>query len=111
MPHIIVEYSDDLSVEPQSLIKGLHDSLAAQDTVTHAAITARATPIKYCSVGEDEHPNSFVHILVKLLPGRSDELRAKMTKGLQETARSHITDSSVNISVETIELHQASYIK
>lgn len=111
MPHIIVEYSDNLKFDEAHLLKDLHTNLAGQDTVSYAAITARLLPVADCSVGEPTSPNAFMHIALKLLPGRDDALRKQMAQALQDTARNHITDTSINISVETIELHQPSYTK
>lgn len=111
MPHIIVEYTDHLNLDVEKLTIELHRTLVEQETIKEEAIKTRAIPVKATVVGTGKCHDKFVHIALKLLPGRSDELRKTMAQALFDTARKHILDENVSITVETIELHAASYIK
>ena len=111
MPHIIVEYTDHLNLDLEKLTIELHRTLVEQDTIKEEAIKTRAIPVKATVVGTGKCHDKMIHIALKLLPGRSDELRKTMAEALFATARKVSLDENIAISVETIELHTASYIK
>jgi len=81
MPHIVIEHSAGLhdSHDLQALCDALwegfaaHPSVSAPDTVRVRTIAATASRI-----GVD--PQSFAHATLLLLPGRSDEIRAKLAQ-------------------------------
>ncbi len=114
MPHIIVEYSEALapSVDMPKLLDKLHHNLAEQESVNIHAIKSRAIPVQYSIVGDGQEMDKFVHIHVKLLPGRDDALKKKMAGDLFALARDHgVADERVSLSVEISELHAESYTK
>lgn len=112
MPHIIVEYTETLTVNIPALVFELHEDLAEKDTIDIRAIKTRAIPVKYTVVGHGEEPDKFIHITLKLLPGRDDDLKKVMAQGLHDTARKHcVRDKSISLSVEVAELHAESYTK
>ena len=108
MPHIIVEHTDDVK-NVAELISDLHHSLAAQETVTLNAIKSRAMVVQDAYVGDT--PNgSMIHVTLKLLSGRSGELRAKMTRDLFSVIKEKVS-ANISVTVESIELHNESYQK
>ena len=112
MPHIIVEHTDDIE-GMDALVGDLHQSLAGQESVTFGAIKSRSITIQNAFVGEAQNGsqnNSMVHVTLKLLSGRSDELRAKMTGDLLNVVKSKVA-SSTSVTVESVELHDQSYQK
>lgn len=111
MPHIIVEYTDHLNLDLEKLTIELHRTLTQQETIKEEAIKTRAIPVKATVVGTGKCHDKFIHICLKLLPGRSDELRHTMAQALCDTARKIALDENISITVETAELHTASYIK
>ena len=111
MPHIIVEYTDHLNVDIEKLTIELHHTLCHQPTVTAQAVKTRALPVKATVVGEGKDHDKMIHICLKLLPGRDDDLRQAMAQALCDTARKIAMDEHITISVETAELHAPSYIK
>jgi 5-carboxymethyl-2-hydroxymuconate isomerase len=113
MPHIIVEYTESLtSVDVPELLFELHDDLAQKDTINIHAIKTRAIPVKYTIVGDGDEPDKFIHITLKLLPGRDDDLKKTMAQSLHDTARKHcVKDKNISLSVEVVDLHAESYIK
>ncbi len=111
MPHIIIEYSDHLHLDVEKLTFELHRALCAQPTVVAAAVKTRAIPVKASVVGDGEQQDKMIHIALKLLPGRDDDLRKSMAQALFDTARKVSIDDRISLSVETVELHAASYTK
>ena len=108
MPHIIVEHTKDVADIP-TLLNDLHYNLAGQETVVLDAIKTRSIAVDYVIVGA-QATESMVHIAVKLLPGRSDELLNKMTTDLKTVAVAHC-EPKTRITVESTELYQSSYQK
>ncbi|MGB0720522.1 MAG: 5-carboxymethyl-2-hydroxymuconate Delta-isomerase [Bdellovibrionales bacterium] len=82
MPHIIVEYSDHLALDIPALLHDLHHDLAGRETVDINAIKTRAIPIKNCVVADADTANSFIHVSLKLLPGRDAALKANDPRAL-----------------------------
>lgn len=111
MPHIIVEYTDHLNLDVEKLTIELHRTLVEQETIKEDSIKTRAIPVQASVVGTAKCHDKMLHIALRLLPGRSDELRKTMAQALFDTARKLIIDENVSISVETAELHAASYTK
>ncbi|MGB3495554.1 MAG: hypothetical protein WBA57_22680 [Elainellaceae cyanobacterium] len=116
MPHIIVEYSDNLSrINIPLLLSELHDELAAQDTVTKSAIKSRAIAIPEENVilGDEDDYDELLHITIKLLPGRNDDLKKNMARALYSVACGAVRAEYDNcsVTVEVMELHAESYTK
>lgn len=110
MPHIIVEHSDNLSIEIKPLLSTLHDALAQDPSVEKARIKTRSIPLATCVVGEDDSADEMMHITVKLMP-RPDDVREKMAEGLHKLACTaiHTAHPDCVITVETCEIHAHSY--
>ena len=111
MPHITVEYTETLSEDIPKLLTELHNNLAQQETINVHGIKTRAIPVQYVIVGDGQEPDKMIHIALKLLPGRSDDLKKTMAQGLFDTAKAKTHDDRISITVEVIDLHEASYTK
>lgn len=114
MPHIIVEYTDILepSLDVPKLLSGLHNNLSERETIKLEAIKTRGVPVKYTVVGTGSDHDKMVHIDLKLMPGRSDDLKKEMAQGLFDFARKCcVHDERISVTVEVSELHQSSYTK
>lgn len=112
MPHIIVEYTDTLSIDVPKLLDGLHYNLAEQETIDIHAIKTRATPVQYSIVGDGKDRDKFVHITLKLLSGREEALRKKIGQDLFNVAQDIFpSGSDIALSVEVHEMDPATYIK
>ncbi len=103
MPHIIVEHTSSIkkNIDLKKLNMDLHTCLSEQETVSLASIKTRSIEVDNAITGDGKH-NSFIHINVLLLAGRSEELKTVMADRLYDVAKSHINDEhcllSVNIS-------------
>lgn len=105
MPHIVVEYSKALesNVDFPKLLKELHLDLVGRDTVGHEHVKTYALPISFCEVGLDETPNSMLHVILKLLPGRPVVLKNEMAQGLRTILRAYVGDISVTVEIQELE--------
>jgi len=111
MPHIVVEYTKSLSEDIPKLLTQLHDNLAGQDTINVHAVKTRAIPVQHVIVGDAQGSDKMIHITLKLLPGRSDDLKKTMAQGLFDTAKAQTNDDNISITAEVVDLHEASYTK
>ncbi len=111
MPHIIVEYSDTLSMDISELTKELHNTLGDLPTVDINTVRTRAMPVQHTITGAEGYAKTLIHITLKLLPGRDDALRKTMAQALFEAAYQNRPDDNTTITVETVELHEPSYSK
>ncbi len=107
MPHIIVEHTRDVDGIPD-LLHALHNNLGDQDTVQITSLKTRAIPLDHVVIGDDG-AQSMIHVTLRLLPGRGDELLKKMTMDLEEIAKNFCPLPCTRITVEAVELHRASY--
>ena len=105
MPHIIIEHDSKTkeSVDLKALATCLHNTLAAQETVRLEAVKTRTLEIDNVTVGAGEH-NEMLHVEVKLLEGRSVELKEQMALALFNEASNFLEGKNCSISVNIIEL-------
>jgi 5-carboxymethyl-2-hydroxymuconate isomerase len=107
MPHIIVEHTRDVEGIPD-LLRALHNSLGHQDTVQIESLKTRAICLDHVVIGDGD-TQSMIHVTLRLLPGRGDELLKKMTMDLEGIAKNYCPLPHTRVTVEVVELHQASY--
>ena len=106
MPHIIVEHTKDIN-NISGLLGDLHASIAGQDTVDIGSLKTRSIPIENVVIG-DGATQSMVHVTVRLLAGRPNDLLDKMTSDLQAIVIDHCDDET-RITIESVDLFRASY--
>ena len=84
MPHQIIEYSANLEsrLDIQSLVDGLHEAAMGIDGLPVGGLRTRAARRDRYQVA-DRHPdNAFVHLVLKLGHGRSEEKRREFGEAL-----------------------------
>ena len=114
MPHLIVEYSDNLKadVNIKSLMQEMHQALDGKYNIASNRIKARAIKLTDYIVG-DHGANAFMmHVTLKLMQGRTVEAQKELSSLLQNIARTHITTDAYPgsaITVEVVELITATY--
>lgn len=110
MPHLILEYSDNIFEKNESihLFKKCHSILADILPTNIASCKSRAIEHSVFYVGSDEPGNAFVHLCVKVMPGRSDEILRRLGEALMITLKSHFAESyeqlRLQITLEVTEL-------
>lgn len=105
MPHIIVEYSQNMGpdLDIPELLGELHETLAAQG-VDKTRIKTRAIPLLHSVVGHHEaNEGHMAHATLLLLEGRDIPTRQAMGKALYEvltkTFRAPFSDCAVTLEV------------
>lgn len=114
MPHIVVEHTKRLLDEPAhaAMLKALHERVAAEPSVDIKRIKTRSIPLEDAIVGDDNMDDLMIHITLKLLSGRSAELRKSIALDLQTIARGFLErcgKTQCTVTVELVELDPQTY--
>jgi 5-carboxymethyl-2-hydroxymuconate isomerase len=106
MPHIIVEHSRDTGrkIDLAKLARELHMTLSLQETVKLEAIKTRTVAVDNILLGNGDSVD-FIHVTVKLLPGRDAALKERMVQAIYQCvleAAGH--EPAIRVSVDLSEL-------
>jgi 5-carboxymethyl-2-hydroxymuconate isomerase len=116
MPHIVFEYTADLSPLPDmaGVFKRVH---AILEEVAHAGVAnskSRAIPVD-SYVGDGDAMNAFVHLDIRLMEGRSVEVKEEISNRclvlLTETLKDSAARRDLQITVSVSDLERATYAK
>lgn len=110
MPHVILEYSKDLEKthDIQELVETVVSGAIDSGLFTPSAIKGRAHSVDYYWTGGSKAP--FVCVEVKLLPGRTLEMKQDVTKRIFDKLV-HKLPENIAISVEINDLNGDAYQK
>lgn len=110
MPHLIIQYSENLGEQANMTELCAVMSKAIQQTGLFplAGIRVRAHPMPHSSIA-DEHPNNaFADMILRIGEGRSDEQKAAAGAALMEVAKSafaaQLAQPHFALSLEIIEI-------
>ena len=108
MPHCIIEHSPNIS--PDGLMHAvfngaLHSQLFLPDG---ADIKVRAIAYQNFKLGDGKA--SFVHVIVKILAGRSDEQKQRLSQEIIKKL-SDLGHQDISITVEVVDMERQSYQK
>lgn len=111
MPHQIIEYSANLDerLDIQALVDGMHKAAMDVEGLPLGGLRTRAARRDVYQVA-DRHPdNAFVHVILKLGHGRSEEKRREFGEALFgalcELLAPVSSSSPLAISFEITEIH------
>jgi len=83
MPHIIIEYSSNLrdSLKPERFVEAVHKAALAE-FAPGALLRTRASERTCYRVGDGQPDNSFIHIVLRIRPGRDRETKLKLGESI-----------------------------
>ena len=109
MPHCIIEYSSPLQTtqSPTALIKAVHLGASNSGLFNPKDIKVRSTAYEDCQIGDNE-AGSFVHVMARILAGRTDEQKTKLSAAIYaELLALNLTLDA--LTVEVCDIHRASH--
>ncbi|SEA33859.1 5-carboxymethyl-2-hydroxymuconate isomerase [Thalassobacillus cyri] len=116
MPHVILEYTDNLSthIDIQQLVERINHALAAKsDTFPIGGIRVRAYKTTHYRIADGKENDAFVHAVLKIGKGRSEEEKKEACEAVFDTLTSYFEDYSNNhylaLSLELVEFQHATY--
>ncbi len=110
MPHIVVEYSENLATEIKQtqLLKQLHAKVSDFGLFSPEFVKARG--IVFTDYVLPEAVQAFVHITCSILDGRPPEKRLELSQQLFELA-AQLMPADAKVSVNIHEMDKATYHK
>ncbi|AWM85389.1 homoprotocatechuate degradation operon regulator HpaR [Microvirga sp. 17 mud 1-3] len=118
MPHIWVEYSSNLedSIDVSALLKTTQDALIGDGTIfPFAGARTRGVPVQNYLIVDGHADNSFVHVLLRIAVGRSQEDRKAAASRVFEAVKDFLAPITASrplgISVQMEEADEATNFK
>lgn len=117
MPHITVEYSSNLDkrVSMRNIIEEIHAAVVANGAFEKGGVRTRAIPQDLYVVADGDPDNSFIHVEMRIAPGRSPETRKQVSQSILDVIRERTKEVmkqyGLGISVEIREIDQTASLK
>ena len=110
MPHLTLEYSDNLEVDVQPLLARLHDEVVATGAINLKGIKSRAIKHTQYRIAEGDPDYAFVHVGLLIRAGRPIEVQKEATqrvmKVLKETFGHLFEKRKLSLTVDLKEMRE-----
>jgi len=108
MPHVTLEYTDNLDFDVQPLLARLHSEIAATGAVNLKGIKSRTIKHSEYRLADGNPEYAFVHVNLLIREGRSEEVQQDITRrvmtALEETFGDRFKNSYLSLSVDLKEM-------
>ncbi len=110
MPHCIIDYSPEVAgqIDIDALIDAVYQGAMESDLFPEYDIKTRALAYPHHRTGQTR--DSFVHVALHLLSGRSDAQKAMLSECVLSRIEP-LLPRVVSVSVEVLDIHRESYRK
>ena len=110
MPHCIIDYSEDVAQQAdiEQLMAAVHQGALDSGLFPEYDIKTRAIAFARHRTGQTR--DSFVHVAIHLLDGRSDAQKSALSEGVLACIEP-LLPRVVSVGVEICDMHRASYRK
>jgi 5-carboxymethyl-2-hydroxymuconate isomerase len=108
VPHLTLEYSDNIEVDVQPLLARLHDEVVATGAVNMKGLKSRAIRHTEYRIADGYEGYAFVHLNVLLREGRpfetQQEVASRAMAVLEGTFGHHFDKGYISLSVDIKEM-------
>ena len=110
MPHAIIEYSANLEnkIDLQGLVDHIHDACIKTEVFPLTGMRTRAARRDNYKIANGNQQACFVHLLLKIGPGRAEDIKKKAMEDIFEALSSYMKPlydtAPVALSIEIFEL-------
>jgi 5-carboxymethyl-2-hydroxymuconate isomerase len=108
MPHLTLEYSDNIEVDVQPLLARLHEEVVATGAINLKGIKSRAIEHTQYRVADGDADYAFVHVSLLIREGRPIEIQKEATqrvmKVLKETFGHLFEKRKLSLTVDLKEM-------
>ena len=87
MPHLTLEYSDNIEVDIQLLLARLHEEVVATGAINLKGIKSRAIKHNQYRVADGDPDYGFVHVGLLIREGRSIEVQKEATRRVMKVLK------------------------
>jgi 5-carboxymethyl-2-hydroxymuconate isomerase len=110
VPHLTLEYTDNLAFEVQPLLARLHEALVATGAVNLKGIKSRAIRHTKYRIADGDAGYAFVHVNLLIRAGRpletQQEAAQRVLAILKETFGQRFEDGYLSLSVDIQEMRE-----
>ena len=117
MPHLVLEYTDNLPDQPdfKQLFAELHAALLTLEDVKLSDIKSRAIKLEDWYVGDGSASHAFVHLKLYMIDRRTDDFKRQALSVLQPIVASHyarsLAERDCQLCFELLDIRGAFYAK
>lgn len=108
MPHLTLEYSDNIEVDVQPLLARLHEEVVATGAINLKGIKSRAVKHTQYRIADGDPDYAFVHVGLLIREGRPIEVQKEATqrvmKVLKETFGHLFEKRKLSLTVDLKEM-------
>lgn len=112
MPHVLLECSHDISAmyDFKEFFIGLHEFLSKTLPTQISSCKSRVHSYPHCYLGKECSAESFMHVTIKIIAGRSDEIKKQIGMHVlnmldQIRQKCNITQSKISIELLDLNTH------
>jgi 5-carboxymethyl-2-hydroxymuconate isomerase len=110
MPHLTLEYSDNMEVDVQPLLARLHEEVVATGAINLKGIKSRAIKYAQYRIADGDPDYAFVHVGLLIREGRPVEVQKEATrrvmKVLKETFGHLFEKRRLSLTVDLKEMRE-----
>ena len=110
MPHLTLEYTDNIDVDVQPLLARLHEEVVATGAINLKGIKSRAIKHTQYRIADGDPDYAFVHVGLLIREGRPIEIQKEATqrvmKVLKETFGHLFEKRKLSLSVDLKEMRE-----
>jgi 5-carboxymethyl-2-hydroxymuconate isomerase len=110
MPHIIVEYTDNLEFDTQAMLAELQEALVSTGAVATKGIKSRAVRLADYRIADGSNEYAFVHVSLLIREGRPPEVQHAMVENSMEVLKNafggRFEEGYLSLSVDLKEMHR-----
>jgi 5-carboxymethyl-2-hydroxymuconate isomerase len=108
MPHLTLEYTDNLEVDVQALLARLHEEVVATGAINLKGIKSRAVKHTQYRIADGDPDYAFVHVGLLIREGRPIEIQKEATERvmnvLKETFGHLFDERKLSLTVDLKEM-------
>jgi len=110
MPHLTLEYTDNLDFDVQPLLARLHEELVATGAVNLKGIKSRAIRHTDYRIADGDPAYAFIHVSLLIREGRPLEIQREASQRVMEVLKAtfgqRFEDGFLSLSVDIKEMHE-----
>jgi 5-carboxymethyl-2-hydroxymuconate isomerase len=110
MPHLTLEYTDNIEVDVQPLLTRLHEEVVATGAINLKGIKSRAIKHSQYRIADGNPDYAFVHVGLLIREGRPIEIQKEATKRvmavLKDTFGYRFEKGYISLSVDLKEMRE-----
>ncbi len=114
MPHIILQYTDNIVLKQNfnQLFLKIHTALSVSVGINPNNCKSRAIKLTDYFIGDGDKSNAFAHLELRIFEGRAKDLKQKTGNEVLILLKNHYPENlDIQFTVEIIEMNPDLYFK